>query len=249
MMYDFITGLQFLTRIRLYKQTSWSSESFGRSVKFFPLIGGIIGIIMAAFVYICENFIPGIAGYLPAHLFAALLLAIPILLAGGLLCDGFMDTFDGLLSGKPRADMLKIMKDSRVGAHGVTSFILLILLKWAVLLDMPSTVLLTAVLVAPIIGRFAMVIGIKAYPYARPEGIGKAFAHYSGRYTIHFAALCTLLIIIPLGAKAITALMVSIVFTMLFCGYVTKVLGGLTGDVYGALNELIELLVLFVFLF
>ena len=248
-MKDFITGLQFLTRIHLTKQSDWSPESFGRSVKFFPIIGAIIGILLLGMNQLFAEYLPLAGIYMPPHVLAVLLIIANIILAGGLHCDGFMDTMDGIFSGRSRDRMLEIMKDSRVGANGVMAFVLLILLKWSLLSELSSFVLPSALLIMPLLGRFSMVIGITVFPYARPDGMGKAFAQHAGKYTLYIATLLTLLILVPLGKQAIVSFVIVSIFTMLFARFVTQVLGGLTGDVYGAMSELGEIIVLFVFLF
>ena len=100
-----------------------------------------------------------------------------------------------------------------------------------------------------IIVRLAMVVGITVFPYAKPDGIGKAFAQYADKYTLYIAATMTLLLIVLVGKQAILSLGIVSLCTMLFARYATKLVGGLTGDIYGALSELAEIIVLFVFLF
>lgn len=248
-MHEFITGLQFLTRIKIANQSEWLPDSFGRSVKFFPIIGAIIGMVLVAINYIIDGYLPASGIYLPPHVLATLLTTAPIIITGGLHSDGFMDTMDGVFSGRSRERKLEIMKDSRVGANGVTAFILLILLKWSLITDIAPSILPLALFAMPIWGRLAMVIGITTFPYARPDGLGKAFAQYAGKPSLAIAALFTLFLIVPLGKQALISGVAVVIFTILFARYTTKVLGGLTGDVYGAITELAEIVVLTVFLF
>lgn len=239
-MQDFFTGLQFLTRIRIVEQTDWSLERFGSSVKYFTLIGAIIGLILAGLNYILSQF-------LPQHVLAAVIVMSEIIITGGLHCDGFMDTADGIFSGRSRERMLEIMKDSRVGANGVVAFGLLLLLKYSVIFDMTPTMLTTALVIMPIVGRLTMVISITSFSYARPDGMGKAFAEYAGRNALFVAAIIALVIIIPLGLQAMISAGVAIMFGIAAARYFAKVLGGLTGDTYGAVTELTELITLIVF--
>lgn len=239
-MKDFFTGLQFLTRIRLIEQTDWSPDSFGRSVKYFTLIGLIIGLILAGLNYVLSQL-------LPAHALAAVLILSEILLTGGLHCDGFMDTADGVFSGRSRERMLEIMKDSRVGANGVVAFGLLLLVKYSLIIDMTPTMLPLALLVMPVAGRMAMVISVTSFPYARPDGMGKAFAQYAGRTTLAIAAVIALAVIVPLGTEAIISAGGALFIGILAARYFANVLGGLTGDTYGAVTELTELAALLLF--
>ncbi|HML86886.1 MAG TPA: adenosylcobinamide-GDP ribazoletransferase [Methylomusa anaerophila] len=237
---DFFTGLQFLTRFRMVKQSDWSPASFGRSVKFFPVIGAVIGVSLAGVNYLLHD-------YLPPHILAAIIVLAGIVITGGLHCDGLMDTADGIFSGRSRERMLEIMKDSRVGANGVVVFGLFILLKWSLILDMNTAILSTALFVAPVAARLAMVIGITSFPYARPDGMGKAFAQYAGRPALYLAFFFSFILIVPLGKLAIISLTASVLCCMVVARYVTSILGGLTGDVYGAITELGELVTLAVF--
>ena len=248
MMRAFFIGLQFLTRISIVRQDQWTAEDFGRSVKWFPLIGAVLGAIYAAFAYAFYSWLPARGIVLPPHLTAAVLLILSPLMTGGLHCDGFMDTMDGVFSGRSRERMLEIMKDSCTGSNAVFCFVVLMFVEFAVLLDMPKNVVVPAVFVMPIVARLMMVVGIALFPYARPDGLGKAFAQYAGRSTVWFASLCTLALLLPLGRLAWISLPVSAAFTMFFANYVQKRLGGLTGDVYGAIATLNEGLVLLTFL-
>ena len=238
---EFVTALQFLTRIRLFRDPDYDDGLFGRSVKFFPLVGLLAGLLLA-----CVAVLTG--GWLSGTVRSTLLVTLSVFITGGLHCDGLMDSADGLFSGRSRERMLEIMKDSRVGANGVTSFVLLLLLNWAILLDMPPFWLVPALFVMPVIGRCMMVGAITCFPYARPEGMGKAFAEYAGKKSLWLAFFLTAVCVAPWGPLAGAAFLVSAVFTVCFARYITGVLGGLTGDVYGALTLLNEVLVLLVFL-
>ena len=246
----FFIGLQFLTRLSLVHQDNWTAEDFGRSVKFFPLIGAVLGVIYGGAAYGLLVFCPAQGVVLPPHAASVILLILPPLLTGGLHCDGFMDTMDGVFSGRDRDRMLAIMKDSRVGSNGVFGFVLLMLLEWGILLDLLAVpdFLVPALFLMPIIARLMMTGAVALYPYARPDGMGKAFAAYTDGKTVAFAALSTLFFLVPFGLPAAAALLVSLLFTAFFASFVKKRLGGLTGDIYGAITTLNEGLVLLTFL-
>ena len=240
-MHSFLIGLQFLTRIRFVRQTTWTAEDFGRSTRFFPLVGLVLGICYALFAWLLLYAVGMRA------LTAALLLVLPLLLTGGLHADGFMDTADGVFSGRDRERKLEIMKDSRVGAFGVVSFVMLMFVQYALISDMHPLLLIPALFVMPVIGRFAMVLSVACFPYAREDGMGKTFADMADRKTIVIAALITMILVLPWGGLAALALVLGTVFALLFCRLITHVLGGVTGDVYDAATVLTETLVLFVF--
>lgn len=245
MLADFLTAFQFLTRIHIVQQTQWSQESFGRGVKFFPIVGGIIGMILAAFVYAFQTYT---GGKLAPHLLALAILLLEILITGGLHYDGLMDTMDGIFSGRSRERMLEIMKDSRVGSFGVMGFCLVILLKYSLWLDMAQDILFVACLTAPIVGRTAVVMAILLFPYARQEGLGVFYQQHSESYALYAAFLFTCIMLSPLGGKAWLCGLGGIVFAFSFACYVKGKLGGLTGDVYGAVAELTQAVVLLLFI-
>lgn len=251
------------------EQKDWCEKDFADSVRYFPLIGLVLGILYAAFAALLLSFLPQNGILLPHHVVASILLILPILLTGGLHCDGFMDTMDGLFSGRSRERMLEIMKDSRVGANGVFAFVLLMILDWSILLDLlQSAWLFPALFAMPIVSRLMMVVAISAFPYARPVGMGKAFKDGGTKSVLYGAFFYTLILvffpgivacffgIIPLDAAGLSSWLLSmtavifaaLLFTIFFASYATRHLGGLTGDVYGAITTLTETLVLLSFL-
>lgn len=251
---DFITALQFLTRIRLKKQTTWDDNSFARSVRFFPLVGCVIGLVLLALLIAAMNI------QLPTSLIAVLLIVAEIIITGGLTCDGYMDTADGVFSGRSRERMLEIMKDSCVGANAVVAFGVLLLLKYSIYTELSPMYLGMAVFIMPIMTRGLLVFNIRHYPYARETGIGGMFAGDSEKHGgIIMSVACIVLFvyfaefinITPDKAEIALPLLILVAYNRLAANYLNKVLGGLTGDTYGFLVEsgnLIYLLALCIYL-
>lgn len=241
-MKSFITALQFLTRIHIKNQLDLTIEDFGRSTRFFPLVGGILGAIYMTAAW-------GVMTFWGWTNFAAtILVLLPVLLTGGLMLDGYMDTADGVFSARDRERKLEIMKDSRVGSFGVIALVLLMLVNWTALRDMDPIRIPAALFLMPIIGRMAMVMVIAAFPYARKEGMGKAFSEMADKKTLALAGGTTLVLVVPWGLAALTALAAGIGFAGVLGVWLTGKLGGLTGDTYGAVETLTETMVLVVFL-
>ena len=92
-----------------------------------------------------------------------------------------------------------------------------------------------------------MVLAVSCFPYARKDGVGKTFADMGDRRTVVIAALTTTALVLPWGTLAAAALVLGTALALLFCSAMTKILGGVTGDVYGAATVLTETLVLAVF--
>lgn len=241
----FLTALQFLTRIHLVNR-EFSLEDFGRGTQYFSLVGAVLGAIYACAAFLLLHLFQWL-GNNSATLMATFLLLLPILCTGGLMLDGLMDTFDGIASGRSRERMLEIMKDSRVGSFGVLALIAMLLLQWSFLHEIKPEMLLAAVFVTPVIGRFGMVIAVSGFPYARKQGMGKIFAEMATKKMAAFALLVTLLCVVPVGKIAIVAFFVGSIVAYLWARNLSRILGGLTGDTYGAVETVTETVVLCVF--
>lgn len=236
-MKSILFALQHLTRLPL-PYASFDEASCGRATAFFPLAGVLIGAIMAAMVWAA-------GWYLPVQLQASLLIVLMVVLTGGIHLDGFMDSIDGLFSGRRREKKLEIMRDSRVGAFGVIGAICLLLFKFSLLVGIPAYMLIKLLVVVPAISRWNMTLTIFVFPYARQEGLGAIYKKYCGVGELLMATVLT-------GAAAGIVLGVYGALLMLMGGLiaclvgkrVSAELGGLTGDIYGLINELSEVLLL-----
>lgn len=251
MLNDFLLGLQFLTRLTVKRNVDWSERACGGSVKFFPLIGSVLSVFYLAAGYVLFYALPQRSIELPPYFIGFALLAFNIYLTGALHCDGFTDTMDGILSGRKRERILEIMKDSHVGAHGTTSLILLLLGKFSMFAGLSygsPALAMTALCLLPIVPRFCMSNAVVLFPYARPQGLGKAFHEYSGRKSLIFPFVFTLALSILGGLPALGTCIFTCLVMYAFDSYVCSLIGGLTGDVYGATCELGEFVILFAFI-
>lgn len=161
--------------------------------------------------------------------------------------DGLMDTFDGVSSGRERERMLEIMKDSRVGSFGVLALFSFLLLEWSFLQGIKTNLLVPAVFCTPIIGRFGMTIAVCCFPYVRKQGMGKIFAEMATKKTLWFALVVTMLLTMPWGATGGLALLTGSCTAYWFSRRLSRQLGGLTGDTYGAVETVTESAVLLTF--
>lgn len=246
-MNSFWLGLQFLTRITVKKNIDWSPKACGESVKFFPIYGFILGLVYVLLGTIFFVVLP-MKNYIFLPPFTAFVFLLSnLVMTGALHCDGFCDTMDGILSGRNRERILEIMKDSRVGAHGATSLIALLIGKYAMFMSLTASSWLIALLLFPVFSRYCMSLAVVLFPYARPEGLGKGFHEFSDARDLILPTIFVLALACISGYLAVLVL-VSSVFTMLVLDrYVNRLLGGLTGDVYGATTELGEAVVLMYF--
>ena len=230
-MRDFITCLEFLTRVRFSKRTDWRDEDFSRSVPYFPLVGLVIGSLLAAVNY-------GLF-YIETPLFlrVTLLLLAEIIITGGLMYDGFMDTADGVFSARSRERMLEIMKDSHVGSNAVLAIIILLLLKIAAYLELSGETLTWVLLTMSVATRTFIVVFIVNFPYARKEGIGHMFTKYAKPFYTYIAFAVCAGIIAACGLQYLAVAGICFTVTLIIAQYLKTQLGGLTGDTYGALTE------------
>ncbi|MGB7873038.1 MAG: adenosylcobinamide-GDP ribazoletransferase [Anaerolineales bacterium] len=237
-MISLLTAFQFLTTFPALIRRSFTAQELGRAVGFFPLVGLALGGLLF-----------GLGSSLrlifPSPVVAIFILAAWLLLTRALHFDGFLDTCDGLFGGFTSERRLEIMRDSRVGAFGVAGGGLLLLAKYAAILSLPHQ---SGLLLAPVLGRWVLSMAIFAYPYARNKGMGRDMKDNVG-WTQAFLATIITIPFAWLFAEwmGLLALLVTGIVLWLGAGFILRRIPGLTGDSYGALCELVELIVLFVF--
>jgi adenosylcobinamide-GDP ribazoletransferase len=212
-----------------------TAKSSGQSLPYFPLVGLILGAILFGIHYVLSLL-------LPSSVVNALLIITLVILTGAHHLDGFIDTCDGVIAGKSKKERLAIMSDSKVGAFGIVGAILLLLLKYVSLSSAP---ILPALLLMPTLSRWAMVSIIFTFPYAKRSGMGLAFKRGATWQRLTIATVIALIVAVALlqwwGLVLMAALWL-IAFGI--ASYFRSRLGGLTGDNYGVINELAEVLVL-----
>lgn len=234
----FFTAFGFLTLLPYPQSTDFEGKDLGRSMSLFPLVGLLLGLIL-----LLLNML--LAPYLPERLVNIIIIATLIIVTGGLHVDGFMDTLDGIGGGNNKERILTIMRDSHVGAFGVIGLILLLLIKWEALNSIGGETKGTALLLMPVISRGGQVLLTFLSPYARTEGVGRPFADGLDKKALTIAVTITLILSLILGGLAgILMATISGLFALCCSRFFIKKIGGITGDVIGALNELLEVLVL-----
>lgn len=236
---EFLLALQFLTRVPIKTNHVFEEKKLGRAMAYFPFIGLLLGASTAAVQATLSIFVDSLVADLMAILFLTVV-------TGNMHLDGLMDTADGLFSGKPREAMLKIMKDSHVGAHGVIAGCFVVLLKLVLLMQVPVEHKGLVLILMPITGRWSQVYAAAFYPYVR-KGPGKSFfTQHVGTREILLASIFTLgVMMIVLGING--GFLAGTIFlgTIVISRYFTGKIGGITGDILGAQNELIEILGIF----
>jgi adenosylcobinamide-GDP ribazoletransferase len=232
-------ALQFLTIVpSVLVRRPPRPADLGRSEAFFPLIGLALGGLLAG----ADVALQPILGQSVRDV---LLVALLATLTGALHLDGVIDTFDGLFAGADRERRLAIMRDPWAGSYGVVAVVLVLAMKLAALSSLPPSIRSVALIIAPCLGRWGIVFATGTFPYARPEGMGRAFKEsirlqhviLAGAIALYAAwvgaGLAGLLLWLTVGSSVIVA-----------ARLISARLGGLTGDTYGAICELTEAAVL-----
>lgn len=231
------TALRFLTSVPLPWPPLAPTAGIAGALPYFPLVGALIGLALLAVGWLAGVFWPPLAS-------AALLVIAWGTLSGGLHLDGLSDTADGVMSWRPREHKLEIMRDSRIGVMGALALIGALLLKLAFLAGAGAN-WWRAALLAPILGRWAMIYAIARFPAARADGLGSSV---QGRLPLAHLLLAGTLVFIAAAAVAgpngLAACLLAALGAHLLGRWWTHELGGLTGDTYGACCELVEVIAL-----
>lgn len=227
----------FMTRIPAWKTIDWSDTELAASTPYFPVVGVVVGVIACAAWF---------AGYLGwgADVAALFAVAAAILATGAFHEDGLADAADGIGGAFEIEKKLQIMRDSRVGTYGSVALILMIAAKVLTLSQLQAADVAAVLITAHVVARWTSLPLIFNNHYVREQGTGKPFAAtVTRRRLIGSTAftLCCVLICVP--SKAMLLVPVVILAVLAAQWYLRRKLGGITGDVLGAVNSLIELLV------
>jgi len=233
---------QFMTRLPVPGKPKYDAEEMGRSFKFFPIVGMVIGLILWGAYLGLAHFIDN------KYALALLVILLEVVLTGGLHLDGLADTFDGIFSYRSKHRMLEIMKDSRLGANGALALIIGFLLKIFLLVEVGFP----ALLIIPVIARLNSVVNAGVAKYARPTGMGKALVTNTNASGVIVATILTVGFTLGVGGilgGSIVGWLLTIPVAMILGVYFAKLMerkiGGITGDTMGAVVEMTEVVVLF----
>jgi len=236
---DFRLAVSFLTILPVGREIQATPEQLGRSMGLFPAVGLLLGLGLCVTNWLLD-------GLLPRAVLDCLLVLLLIAVTGALHLDGVADLIDGLAGSRNRERSLEIMKDSRVGAVGVVGLIMVLLLKYLSLYHVPLELKNAALIFMPTAGRWMQLCLCCYSPYVRSEGgTGSAFVENVGQ-TEFLRGTATLIVasLVLFWGKGIFLVFLLGIATMLILNYFEKRLGGITGDVLGAVTEMVEVLVL-----
>ena len=236
---DIVRAFGLLTRLPMPATAPPDATALSRSVWAYPIVGAVVGAIGALVWYAGQ--LAGLGGGLSA----GLAVAVQVLVTGALHEDGLADFADGLGGGHDRERMLAIMRDSRIGTFGVLALILVLGLRWGGTADLPVLQVLAGLICAGLLGRLAIILLLLLLKPARGDGLGVKVA--SPPFGAVLAAVLFSVAIVFLhlppvvGALAFAVMAVSAAAVALLA---KRRIGGYTGDVLGAGEQIAEMSVL-----
>lgn len=235
MISSFAQAVRFLTVIPF--PFKGKEENLAGAMFFFPLVGFLMGLVSLFMVQILslDAFV---------RLEALGLVTFPILLSGGLHLDGLADFSDGFFGGKTKEDVLRIMKDSRIGVWGAVGVVLILFWKWELLASIPGRG--GAVLLSLTASRWSQVVLAYFLPCANPEGgLGKSVAKKVKVRELIGATVFLSIVVFFSRASGLLCFIALLPFLTAIGFVFFKRMGGITGDLLGAVSELSEVFVLF----
>jgi adenosylcobinamide-GDP ribazoletransferase len=223
----FLIALQFLTIIPVRIRGRVEEKDLGGSLLYFPAVGLLLGALTASIAF-CLAPLPPLVG-------SILILTVWVAITGAVHLDGLADTCDGFYAGKGRDDILRIMRDSRIGAMGVIGVCLVLLAKFALIASIPAACLWKALVMAAVFSRWSQALACLISGYARKEGKAGHFIGSARKKDIITGGLFTLTLFIALaGFKGVLVIAPAFIAGLLFVRYAGMRIGGMTGDVIGA---------------
>ncbi|QTA80459.1 Adenosylcobinamide-GDP ribazoletransferase [Desulfonema limicola] len=229
-MKSFISAIQFITILPFGKPGTFEPQGM---IQFFPIVGLILGIMLAVFdMIVCRLWSIQAASVLD--------LIFLVWITGAFHLDGLGDTADGLYGQRPKQKALEIMKDSRIGAMGLTAVICGLSVKWAGLIDLNEHRTLFLIII-PAYSRASMLFGFRFLEYGRPDGgTGHAFFEKKLKPGAFWGLLIPAALSLLTGWRAIILNTGFVLVTILIVIFYKKRMGCITGDMLGAMTEIME---------
>lgn len=244
----FLLALGFFTRIPVPSHDNFQESDLNQSVKYFPLIGIIVGVIGAFSFHLAHFFCPKSIAILVS-------MATTVYVTGAFHEDGLADSADGLGGGFDRERILTIMQDSRLGTYGAIALFLMLMAKFQTLNTLHVAIIPTMLIIGHALSRLSAVWIMATLSYAKSEGKAKPLATEVGKFDLiaanFFGLLPFLVFLVFLVVSGHSLLsVVKLVLVTLILLLITfvwwrakirKWLGGYTGDTLGATQQITEL--------
>lgn len=243
---DFAAAFGFLTLLPIGR--TWPDDRQPRSVGWYAWVGWVLGGLVVVPLLAWER-VAGPPDVPRAMLAGALAVAAWAVLTRFLHWDGLADSFDGLWGGDTPERRLEIMHDSRIGSFGAAAMLMTALVQVTAVSALVARGALWPLLLAPVVGRFAVSLAAWELPAARREGLGLTAMGHAGVYErlVTGAAALALLVCLAMGATSRQFVFVAgagLIAGLLVPRALSKQVGGMTGDLFGATVLLVETAVL-----
>jgi adenosylcobinamide-GDP ribazoletransferase len=231
------TGL--LTRLPMSHPDGAMPAGLARAQRAFPLVGAMIGLVVGLVDWLLlEMAIPPLAA-------AALALGASAMLTGALHEDGLADVGDGFGGGRDPAAKLLIMRDSRLGTYGAIALLVGFSTKLSALASLPASAIVPGLVVAHALARSAIPVLAASLPFARADGLGKSAGRPERASAITAVIVAIVIALLCLPAKeALLAVAVTVAGVAAMAWLAWRQIGGVTGDVFGAAEQVAETAVL-----
>ncbi len=238
----FYLALSFFTRLPVPSDMYYSDTLLNKANRYFSLVGLIVGLLLALFLVVVNNF-------LPIHISILLMMSISLLITGAFHEDGLADMADGIGGAFSKDKRLAIMKDSRIGTYGSVSLLMVLLLKYSALVELAkqdSNYLLFSIVLAAGLSRAVAGSIISALPYVSDEQQSKSKPLAAQQTSKE------LLLLVVIGALPLLFLSMDVIFYLIvilaffrwaFNHWLLQRVGGFTGDCLGAAQQISELLI------
>ncbi|MDD7363727.1 MAG: adenosylcobinamide-GDP ribazoletransferase [Peptoniphilus sp.] len=237
-MNSLILAIQFLTRIPVPVRSTFNEKEAGKSLFWFPWISLVMGLIVGYAHELTFDGYPILSAFLS--------LAVMYALSGAIHLDGLMDTADGFLAGKDTERTIEIMHDSKIGTYAVVSVLFVLLGNYSVFASVPMGAVEVGILFAS--ARMGILTVIHFFPAIKASTLGTLFKRRAVKrvYGLQWVLLVALILILR-DARFLVFPGVSIVFAVLFGRHALKKIGGVSGDIFGAVMELEQWILLLLY--
>ena len=237
-----LTALMFYTRIPVPRGIDHSEELLNKATRYFPLIGIMVGALMAL-VYWLSGFI------LPSTISVILMMLTGIVVTGAFHEDGFADVCDGFGGGYSIEQKLNIMKDSRVGTYGLLGLIFLILMKFLLLIEIDLN-LIALIIAVQSLSRLSPVLIIFTSDYVRQDALSKVkpIGKKIKTWELLLAVVFAIAPLFLLGVWGFVLILPLLISQLLSLWFFKRHLGGYTGDCLGAAQQFAEVVLYFSYL-
>ena len=232
-MTGFRQAIVFLTRVPL-------AGVYGadKAAAWFPLVGALVGLTVAGAYWALFPWVPSLLG-------AVVAVTLGVFLTGAFHEDGLADTFDAVGSGETGNAALEIMRDPRLGTFGMVAVVLSVAWRVVALGSLTPAGALAGLVMAHSLGRAGAVILLALTPPARSDGLGSSSATAVTRESVWFAVISGLVVsTLATGYSVGAAVLVVVGSVLILRRTALRRLGGVTGDVLGACEQISEMLVL-----